>query len=96
LNNKTPDIAFIPKGGVCSSFWLVMIGEIKLHSNGTFSEEEIGQIINYGHRILESQSNRNFIYVFLTDCSYIQFFKVSQTLDIECSPVFQLWDKKNF
>jgi len=95
LQGKSPDLAFIPLDGVCTEFWLVVVGEIKLKGNGSFSDEEKGQIISYGARILQEQKTREFVFVFLTDCSYIQFFKLIQkngTLDtIFQSPCYHLW-----
>jgi hypothetical protein len=96
LQKKTPDLAFVPVNGLCSSFWLVVVGEIKTIVNTQFSPEEMGQIINYGCRILEEQPSRSFVWVFLTDCSHIQFFKLlkqgtGKVISILQSPVYNLW-----
>lgn len=62
LEGKEPDLPFIHPQGVATSFWIVLLGEIKTFD--TFDNDAYGQVISYGIRLLEEQSLRQYAIIF--------------------------------
>ena len=98
LDDRAPDVAFVKAEKICDAFNVVVAGDVKPFTE-SFSNDAKGQVISYGAKILEINPNRQFVYVFLTDCTHIQFFKVyrhNNYIRVSFSDVLFLWVKARF
>lgn len=80
FGTRKPDAAFHLKGQ-CGSLALVVIGEHKgRSSNGDFSNEEVGHILDMARDLMENhQVRRRHLYSYLSDGYRFQFFRTERT-----------------
>eukprot|EP01033_Poteriospumella_lacustris_P008212 gene8213-5916_t len=80
FGTRTPDAAF-HLNGRCGSLALVVIGEHKgRSSDGDFSNDEVGYILDMSRDVLENhQVRRHLIYSYLSDGYRFQFFRTDRT-----------------
>jgi len=55
---------------------VVCIGEFKIFRNGSFTDEDKGELLTFVGKIFEAQPFRTLVYAFITDTKDIQFFRI--------------------
>ncbi|KAL3904997.1 MAG: hypothetical protein SGILL_009853, partial [Bacillariaceae sp.] len=80
LGSKIPDIAFFPTNVVKPNAGeFVAYGDCKGSSWSGKSASEMGQAMQYGHRILDAQPLRTHVYGFFTNNEHTMLIKTSRT-----------------
>ncbi|CAG8652901.1 601_t:CDS:2, partial [Paraglomus brasilianum] len=81
LSSRKPDFVFIEKGAITDALNVVALGEIRKKHGHQFSAADYGHAASFGEKLLQMQPQRNFAFVFLTDCQEIVLIKVSKQGD---------------
>ena len=96
IGTRKPDIIGYVRGEPESIFYIALVGELKGRrpaSKANFSHDEKGQLLSFLEDLLKLQTHRNEVSGFLSDGSYIQFFRlmiITEELILEEGPVDSL------
>eukprot|EP01123_Difflugia_compressa_P011875 TRINITY_DN4897_c0_g1_i2.p1 TRINITY_DN4897_c0_g1~~TRINITY_DN4897_c0_g1_i2.p1 ORF type:complete len:507 (-),score=27.19 TRINITY_DN4897_c0_g1_i2:134-1447(-) len=100
LDGRQPDVSLLPKScSVLTSSNVVVVGEIKVHQGGRFSDDNLGEIATFMSRIFKCQPLRSKVYGFITDCHDIQFLcatKQAEQISFSTTPAYNMAQGKSY
>jgi hypothetical protein len=80
VGNKKPDLLFVPPSDFesPSAFRCLAVGDIKKGKSSKFSDEDKGQVLEYGTSLMNVDTTRTWTVCFLVNTDTIQFFRIER------------------